>query len=89
MVAFCIIFDLFIAYKYPICGVFNWFCKISRFFATEPKKITNKYLHKQDPQSENHLIGAKALDNINSIPVIAIPAKNSNFCLQCLNRCVK
>jgi hypothetical protein len=24
------------AYKYPICGVIHWFCKIARFFATEP-----------------------------------------------------
>jgi len=23
-------------YKYPICDVFHWFCKIARFFATEP-----------------------------------------------------
>jgi len=27
------------AYKYPICDVFHWFCKIARFFATEPKKV--------------------------------------------------
>jgi len=26
------------AYKYPICDVFHRFCKIARFFATEPKK---------------------------------------------------
>jgi len=25
------------AYKYPICDVFHWFCKIARFFATEPQ----------------------------------------------------
>jgi len=24
------------AYKYPSCGVFHWFCKIARFFAPEP-----------------------------------------------------
>jgi hypothetical protein len=24
------------AYKYPICDVFHWFCKIARFCATEP-----------------------------------------------------
>lgn len=24
------------AYKCPICDVFHWFCKIARFFATEP-----------------------------------------------------
>src|SRR5665647_1018179 len=24
------------AYKYPICDVVHWFCKIARFFATEP-----------------------------------------------------
>src|SRR5664279_5287810 len=24
------------AYKYPICDVFHWFCKIAQFFATEP-----------------------------------------------------
>jgi hypothetical protein len=24
------------AYKYPICDVFHWFYKTSRFFATEP-----------------------------------------------------
>jgi len=35
-IAFCIIIDLFMAYKYPICDVFHWFCKIARFFATEP-----------------------------------------------------
>ena len=23
-------------YKYPICDVFHWFCKIAKFFATEP-----------------------------------------------------
>jgi hypothetical protein len=34
--AFCIIIDLFMAYKYPISDVFHWFCKIARFFATEP-----------------------------------------------------
>src|SRR5665647_1847244 len=34
--AFCIIINLFMAYKYPICDVFHWFCKIARFFATEP-----------------------------------------------------
>ena len=28
------------AYKYPICDLFHWFCKIARFFATEPKMIT-------------------------------------------------
>jgi len=28
---------MFMAYKYPICDVFHWFCKIARFFATEPK----------------------------------------------------
>jgi hypothetical protein len=33
---FCIIIDLFVAYKYPICNVFHWFCKIVIFFATEP-----------------------------------------------------
>jgi len=32
-------------YKYPICDVFHWFCKIARFFATEPdfKHLTEKY----------------------------------------------
>jgi len=24
------------ACKYSICDVFHWFCKITRFFATEP-----------------------------------------------------
>jgi hypothetical protein len=24
------------AYKYSICDVFHWFCKIARFFVTEP-----------------------------------------------------
>src|SRR5665647_36287 len=37
--AFCIIIDLFMAYKYPISDVFHWFCKIARFFATEPKTV--------------------------------------------------
>lgn len=23
------------AYEYPICDVFNWFCRIARFFVTE------------------------------------------------------
>ena len=27
------------AYKYPICDVFHWFCKIARFFATEPFRL--------------------------------------------------
>jgi len=26
-------------YKYPICDIFHWFCKIARFFATEPKLL--------------------------------------------------
>src|SRR5665647_3687078 len=26
-------------YKYPICDVFHWFCKMIRFFATEPRKV--------------------------------------------------
>jgi hypothetical protein len=29
------------AYKYPICDVFHWFCKIARFFATEPYDTPN------------------------------------------------
>ena len=37
--AFCIIIDLFRIYKYPICDVFHWFCKIARFFATEPIRM--------------------------------------------------
>src|SRR5674536_80168 len=41
-IAFCIIIDLFMAYKYPICDVFHWFCKIARFFATEPKTVLSK-----------------------------------------------
>jgi hypothetical protein len=24
------------AYKYPSCDAFHWFCKTARFFATEP-----------------------------------------------------
>jgi len=32
------------AYKYPICDVFHWFCKIARFFATEPVKKPIKTL---------------------------------------------
>jgi len=36
MIAFRIIIDLFMTYKYPICDVFHLFCKIARFFATEP-----------------------------------------------------
>jgi hypothetical protein len=33
------------AYKYPICDVFHWFCKIARFFATEPPFASwNAYL---------------------------------------------
>jgi hypothetical protein len=39
-IAFCIIIDLFMAYKYPICDVFHGFCKIARFFATEPRNIS-------------------------------------------------
>jgi hypothetical protein len=27
------------AYKYPICDVFHGFCKIARFFATEPGMV--------------------------------------------------
>jgi hypothetical protein len=30
-------------YKYPICDVFHWFCKIARFFATEPIVVTWSY----------------------------------------------
>jgi len=41
-IAFCIIIDLFMAYKYPICDVFHWFCKIVRFFATEPKQVLSE-----------------------------------------------
>ena len=29
------------AYKYPISDVFHWFCKIARFFATEPYIMYN------------------------------------------------
>src|SRR5665648_568766 len=52
-IAFCIIIDLFMAYKYPICDVFHCFCKIARFFATEP-------VHRVTPErkaqgSYNHL----------------------------------
>jgi len=41
------------AYKYPICDVFHCFCKIARFFATEP-------VHRVTPErkaqgSYNHL----------------------------------
>jgi hypothetical protein len=36
IIVFCIIIDLFIAYKYPICDVFHLFFKIASFFATEP-----------------------------------------------------
>jgi hypothetical protein len=53
MVAFCIIFDLFIAYRYPICDVFHWFCKIARFFATEPEiseKDLNMILAKKETE---------------------------------------
>ena len=32
---------MFMAYKYPICDVFHWFCKKARFFATEPQKGQN------------------------------------------------
>jgi hypothetical protein len=35
-IAFCIIIDLIIAHKFPMCDNFYWFCKIARFFATEP-----------------------------------------------------
>jgi len=30
------------AYKYPICDVFHWFCKIARFRETEPEIL---FLH--------------------------------------------
>ena len=36
------------AYKYPICDVFHWFCKIARFFATEPE-----YLNELNDNPEN------------------------------------
>jgi hypothetical protein len=36
-IVFCVIIDLFMAYKYSICDVFYWFYKIARFFATELK----------------------------------------------------
>lgn len=39
IIVFCIIIDLFRAYKYLICDVFHWFCKVARFFATEPLLI--------------------------------------------------
>jgi len=39
MIAFCIVIDLFMAYKHPICDGFHWFCKITRFFATEPYRL--------------------------------------------------
>ena len=46
-IAFCIIIDLFMAYKYPICDVFRWFCKIARFFATEPTMVCMPQFHLQ------------------------------------------
>jgi hypothetical protein len=30
------------AYKYPICDIFHWFCKMTRFFATEPYPENSK-----------------------------------------------
>jgi len=33
------------AYKYPISDVFHWFCKIARFFATEPILELSQYNH--------------------------------------------
>ena len=35
---------MFMAYEYPICDVFHWFCKIARFFATEPELKNDKIL---------------------------------------------
>jgi hypothetical protein len=40
-IAFFIIIDMFMAYKFPICDVFHLFCKIARFYATEPKLAPN------------------------------------------------
>ncbi len=36
IILFYIIIGLSRVYKYPVCDVFHWFCKIARFFATEP-----------------------------------------------------
>jgi len=46
IVVFCIVIDPFRVYKYPICDVFHWFCKIARFFATEPKSSYKDYVSK-------------------------------------------
>jgi len=47
-------------YKYPICDVFHWFCKIARFFATEPnilRKTKVIYLFKyKSPELDSETI---------------------------------
>ena len=58
------------AYKYPICDVFHWFCKIARFFATEPdhrsiKRIVNPMLGFQSFQSANKTL--KGIEAMNMI----------------------
>ena len=43
-------------YKYPICDVFHWFCKIAKFFATEP---INLQYHATFNDFQNFLLIAK------------------------------
>ena len=63
MVAFCIIFDLFIAYRYPICDVFHCFCKIARFFATEPLEVLKTNLGNNTIVGDNIKFEAKFLNH--------------------------
>jgi hypothetical protein len=61
MIAFCIIFDLLIAYRYLICDVFHWFCKIARFFATEPKIVCLVNGHSNHVHLQYHGTRGKSL----------------------------
>jgi len=44
------------AYKYPICDVFHWFCKIARFFATEPRNYKRLYKGRKSRGEEQETI---------------------------------
>jgi len=65
------------AYKYPICDVFHWFCKIARFFATEPEiwffVVLCGYPHKNQGGLELKIILSIGNDEYRYYPKSQVP----------------
>ena len=45
-------FTAFLGYNYPTCDVFHWFCKIARFFATEPPLFVQEFIPGFSPKNQ-------------------------------------